>query len=254
MPIYNAPILAVDPGETRRYAGLQKAEEFKEELIDNACQEAQLLIQPQGIWQIYDYDAASQTIYTAPRTKDTKDMPPISAKTAGTSMAETLPGELPAMVRLQGKSIGRHLQKACKVVVLSATIGEDIENQVTRSFEEGRYSFSVLLDAAATTAIEEVADGMEKNIFSVVKRQGLAMTWRFSPGYGDWPIEQQPEVLSLAHGEKIGVSLTEALMLTPRKSITAVIGLYYPDKDCEKTSNKHDCSQCAKTDCPARRS
>ena len=48
MPIYNAPILAVDPVETRRYAGLQKAEDFKQELIDNACQEAQLLIQPRA--------------------------------------------------------------------------------------------------------------------------------------------------------------------------------------------------------------
>lgn len=137
---------------------------------------------------------------------------------------------------------------------MSATIGEDIEDQVTRSFEEGKYSFSMLLDAAATTAIEEVADGMEKNIFNVVKRQGLAMTWRFSPGYGDWPIEQQPEVLSLAHGEEIGVSLTEALMLTPRKSITAIIGLYYPDKECEKSNGKHACNQCSKLDCPARRS
>ena len=227
MPIYNAPILTVDPVETRRYAGLQKAEDFKQELIDEACQEARLLIHPKGIWQIYEYDAASQTVYDL-----------------GSA----------AKVRLQGKSIGKHLQKSCKVAVLSATIGEEIENQVTQFFEQGRYSFSVLLDAAATTAIEEVADGMEKNILNVVKRQGLAMTWRFSPGYGDWPIEQQPEVLAMAHGEEIGVSLTEALMLTPRKSITAVIGLYYPDKECEKTSNKHDCSQCAKTDCPARRS
>lgn len=227
MPIYNAPILAVDPVETRRYAGLQKAEDFKQELIDNACQEAQLLIQPKGIWQIYDYDAESQTVYNQDHTVE---------------------------VKLQGKSIGKHLQKACQVVIMSATIGEDIEDQVTRSFEDGKYSFSMLLDAAATTAIEEVADGMEKNIFNVVKRQGLAMTWRFSPGYGDWPIEQQPEVLSLAHGEEIGVFLTEALMLTPRKSITAIIGLYYPDKECEKPTGKHDCSQCSKPDCPARRS
>lgn len=227
MPIYNAPILTVDPVETRRYAGLQKAEDFKQELIDEACQEARLLIQPKGIWQIYDYDAASQTVCN--------------------------PGSA-AKVKLQGKSIGKHLQKSCKVAVLSATIGEEIENQVTQFFEQGRYSFSVLLDAAATTAIEEVADGMEKNIFNVVKRQGLAMTWRFSPGYGDWPIEQQPEVLAMAHGEEIGVSLTEALMLTPRKSITAIIGLYYPEQECEKTASRHDCSQCSKMDCPARRS
>ena len=85
MPIYNAPILAVDPVETRRYAGLQKAEDFKQELIDNACQEAQLLIQPKGIWQIYDYNAESQTVYNQDHTLE---------------------------VKLQGKSIGKHLQKA----------------------------------------------------------------------------------------------------------------------------------------------
>ena len=227
MPIYNAPILTVDSVETRRYAGLQKAEDFKQELIDEACQEARLLIQPKGIWQIYEYDADAQTAYNFDHTIE---------------------------VRLQGKSIAKHLQKSCKVAVLAATIGEEIENQVTQLFEQGRYSFSVLLDAAATTAIEEVADGMEKNIFNVVKRQGLAMTWRFSPGYGDWPIEQQPEVLAMAHGEEIGVALTEALMLMPRKSITAIIGLYYPEKGCEQPTGKHDCAQCSKTDCPARRS
>ena len=28
----------------------------------------------------------------------------------------------------------------------------------------------------------------------------------------------------------------------------------YPDKECEKPNGKHDCSQCSKLDCPARRS
>lgn len=221
MPIYNAPILSVDPMETRRYAGLQKAD-FDQELIDNACMEARLLIKPRGIWNIYDYDASAQMV-------------------------------LPGGIVLQGQSIGRHLHNSCKIAVLCATIGEDIENQVTRSFAEGRYSFSVLLDAAATTAIEEVADGMEKSILSAANRQGLSMTWRFSPGYGDWPIEQQPEVLWLSHGDKIGVSLTEALMLTPRKSVTAVIGLFHQDKSCTASASRHNCSICSRQNCPARK-
>ena len=56
MPVYNAPLLQVDPKETRRYAGLMKAEGFDEEKIENACQDARLLASPRGIWQIYDYD------------------------------------------------------------------------------------------------------------------------------------------------------------------------------------------------------
>ena len=223
MPIYNAPILAVDPVETRRYAGLQKAEDFKQELIDNACQEAQLLIQPKGIWQIYDYNAESQTVYNQDHTVE---------------------------VKLQGKSIGKHLQKACQVVIMSATIGEDIEDQVTRSFEEGKYSFSMLLDAAATTAIEEVADGMEKNIFNVVKRQGLAMTWRFSPGYGDFDIcYQEPVVRMLNCAKTIGLTLTDSFMMTPTKSVTAVIGISTQKERCPISG----CEVCTKKDCEYRR-
>lgn len=221
MPIYNSTIFSVDAKETKRYAGLQRAD-FKQELIDDACMEAQLLIQPKGVWEIYDYDPTTGKI-------------------------------LPDMLMLEGNSIKKHLRDSCKIVFLSATVGEAIEEQVTKYFHEGKYSFSVLLDAAATTAVEQVADAMEKTIFNEAKRQGLSMTWRFSPGYGDWPIQQQPEVLKLAQGNIIGVSLTESLMLMPRKSITAVIGLYHAKGACSQSENKkHDCQNCSKTDCLAR--
>lgn len=236
MPIYNSPVFAIASDETKRYAGLQKAD-FNQQLIDEACLEAQLLIQPKGIWHIYDYEADRQILHAS----DTSSLV------------------------LQGDSIGRHLRDCCKVIVMSATVGEAIEDQVTKCFEEGRYSFSVLLDAAATTAVEQVADAMEKTIQNEVKRQGFAMKWRFSPGYGDWPIQQQPDILRLAQGADIGISLTESLMLMPRKSITAVIGLYYPavNPDCRLPGTasgtdrpfekKHNCRLCDKLDCPARR-
>lgn len=221
MPIYNSPIFTVDAKETKRYAGLQRTD-FNPKLIEEACTEAQLLIAPKGIWQIYDYDAQTHTI-------------------------------LPEGTVLQGRSITKHLANATKVVLLAATVGEEIEYQVTKSFGDGRYSFSVLLDAAATTAVEQVADAMEKTIKNEVQRQGLSMTWRFSPGYGDWPLEQQPEVLKLSGGQTIGISLTESLMLSPRKSITAIIGLYHQDEACAKPQTKHNCQTCGKTDCPARK-
>lgn len=226
MPIYNSPIFSIDAAETKRYAGLQKAD-FSQQFIEDACREAQLLIQPRGIWHIYDYDARQQRLYT----------PDGSA------------------IILQGASIGRHLQGCCKAAVIAATVGEAIENQVTKFFAEGRYSFSVLLDAAATAAVEQTADAMEKNIKNEVQRQGLAMQWRFSPGYGDWPIQQQTDILRLAQGEAIGISLTSSMMLLPRKSLTAIIGLYHPAAatDCKKQNKKQaSCQSCSKTDCPAR--
>lgn len=227
MPIYNPILLSVDTQETRRYAGLRQSD-FPQELLDEACLEAQLLAQPRSIWEKYDYDPVQQIIHS------------------------------PTPCQLLGKQIGKHLSDCHQVIVLASTIGEDIEQAVTKHFTEGKYAYSTLLDAAATTAIEQVADSLEKYLQQQLHRQGLEMKWRYSPGYGDWPIEQQPEILKLSNAPAIGIGLTESLMLMPRKSITAVIGLFSREKcQAEKTctDNKvHDCSKCEKKDCPFRNS
>ena len=224
MPIYNVPLLQVDAKETRRYAGLRKAV-FDESFIEEACEDALLLASPKGIWQVYDYDCESQQV---------KGNPPW---------------------KIEGEKIGAHLAGCDKVVLLSATVGEAIEEEVTKRFQRGEYTSSLLLDAAATTAVEQVADGMEKAIRSKAAAKGYGMRWRFSPGYGDWPIEEQPKLLRGSHGEEIGISLTESLMLIPRKSITAVIGLYREKGEKEEMTSREPrgCESCGKKDCPSRR-
>ena len=227
MPVYNAPLFQIDPKETRRYAGLMKAADFDEQKIEDACQDARLLASPKGIWQIYDYDCQTQEIKAKP----------------------------PCII--QGTKIGAHLAGCDKVILLSATVGDEIEETVTKRFADGEYTSSVLLDAAATTAVEQLADGMEKAIKPKASAQGYGMRWRFSPGYGDWPIEQQPELIRLAHAGEIGVSLSSSMMLIPRKSITAIIGLYKEEnKGQDTTAAEHDlhgCAACGKLDCPSRK-
>lgn len=223
MPIYNTVLLHIDPKETRRYAGLNKAKDFDEKLIEEACLEARLLAEPRGIWQLYDYDAAKQTVLAAP---------PFT---------------------MEGNLIAKHLAKAEKVIILSASVGDAIEDHVTKYFSEGRYAYSVILDAAATAAVEQVADAMEKAIEPKAAKEGYTMRWRFSPGYGDWPLDQQSEMVRLAESEKIGVHLSEASMLVPRKSITAIIGLV-PQQTTPEPHTPSGCAACDKVDCPSRKS
>ena len=66
MPVYNAPLLKIDPKETRRYAGLMRAKDFDERLIEAACQDARLLAAPRGIWQLYDYDCEKHIVKATP--------------------------------------------------------------------------------------------------------------------------------------------------------------------------------------------
>ena len=220
MPIYTPSLLSVDTKETRRYAGLAKAE-FDEAAIAAACEECALLAAPRVQWEVYDYDCKENVVHAEP---------PFT---------------------MEGNSIRKHLAGAGRVVFLAATIGEAVEDAVTRHFDEGSYAHSVLLDAAATTAVEQVCDACETMLRPQFAKEGFTMRWRFSPGYGDWDIHAQPELLRLSHADIIGISLTESLMLRPRKSVTAVIGLVRGGNDGKELPK--GCAACPKLDCPSRK-
>ena len=55
---------------------------------------------------------------------------------------------------------------------------------------------------------------------------GESLVTRYSPGYGDWPLDAQRELLALLDTPRaIGVSLTDSLLMVPSKSVSAVIGV-----------------------------
>ena len=220
MPIYNAQILTIDAAETRRYAGLRKAQNFGEKNIRDACEEALLLIDVRGVWEVYDY--CNHTVASEP---------PFT---------------------IAGKSIIKHLDGCDKVICMAVTVGFEIEREVTKKFERGEYLSSILLDAAATAAVEQAADLMEKNFAAKFSKDGYKMRWRFSPGYGDWNLTEQEKLFKICGADKIGMSLSSAMMLEPRKSITAIIGLDSIRNE-ELGIRNESCATCNKTNCPMRK-
>ncbi len=218
MPIYNAQILKIDAAETRRYAGLRKAKDFGEKNIREACEEALLLIEVRGAWEIYDY--CNHVV---------ESEPPFA---------------------IEGNSIIKHLDGCEKVICMAVTVGFEIEREINKKFERGEYLASVLLDAAATAAVEQAADLMEKNFSAKFAKDGYKLRWRFSPGYGDWDLTAQEKLFKISGAEKIGMSLTSAMMLEPRKSVTAIIGLI---RNEELGIRNESCLTCDKTNCPMRK-
>ncbi|NIM11635.1 MAG: hypothetical protein GTO45_06040, partial [Candidatus Aminicenantes bacterium] len=75
-------------------------------------------------------------------------------------------------------------------------------------------------------------------------------TLRYSPGYCDWPISEQCEIFKILPHETIGVELSEDSFMSPRKSVSGVIGI------CPANSkfSGNLCIDCPKVNCPYRRS
>lgn len=86
----------------------------------------------------------------------------------------------------------------------------------------------MVLDAIGSVACEALAEKTDGEISERAKSEGYSTTIRSSPGYWDWKIENQKEVLEFIKAEKIGIYLTDSFLMLPRKSITAVKGWYKP--------------------------
>ena len=207
----------------RRYAGLSKSHDFPDQLIKEACLEAQLLAKAQGNYEIYPYDSKQAIIMSA------------------------------QPLTLTGAVIKKHLTGATQIAVMAVTIGNQLEQAITSKFAQGEYSAAVLIDAAATAAVEMVANQVNNIIDHQAAKLGYFTTKRFSPGYGNWPITAQAAVTNLAGGHLIGITVTETSMLQPRKSVTAVIGLVASQDQRLTNQNAVDCIACGQKNCPSRK-
>ena len=139
---------------------------------------------------------------------------------------------------LTGKSVCEHLKGCEKAALLCGTAGAEIDRLI-RMEQTSDMASAVIADAMAGCAVEAVCDAAEEDIGRSC--EGMFMTWRFSAGYGDLPIELQKQFLEVTNaGRTIGVYANENSILTPKKSVTAVIGL-----SAEKIENKrHSCAVC----------
>lgn len=143
---------------------------------------------------------------------------------------------------LRGNDIKKHLLKCSKAVLMCATLGIESEKLIHK-LSVSNMSESFITDALASAAIEEVCDRIEDKIKNNL--ENMFMTWRFSPGYGDFPLEQQEDFLKVTDAEKrIGLYLSEGGMMIPSKSVTAVIGL----SEEKLEQNKQSCCCCNMSD------
>ena len=100
-------------------------------------------------------------------------------------------------------------------------------------------------------SLEEYLDEWQTALKADMKKEGYYIRPRFSPGYGDFDIAHQDMILRMLDtAKKIGLTLTGGNMLTPSKSVTAVIGLSETETSCHIKG----CEACQKKDCAYRRS
>lgn len=114
--------------------------------------------------------------------------------------------------------LSRRLKDAKEAYLFAATLGHDVDRLI-RKYAALSAADLLIVQAIAATAIERYIDDETASW----KEELLP---RYSPGYGDLPLDVQPTFLrTLDPKGTLGITLTETFLMIPSKSVTAIIGI-----------------------------
>jgi len=124
----------------------------------------------------------------------------------------------------KGANMVKLLGRCDFATLMAATIGPDLENEVERIQKAGDITEAYALEMVGGWMADYMADKVDEFVERAIEKTGYRRTMRFSPGYGDWSLDNQPEMIRLSEADKVGIILTDTNIMIPRKSVTAVIG------------------------------
>lgn len=125
---------------------------------------------------------------------------------------------------LSGESAKKLLKDSQRAGLLTVTAGHAIDDEV-RKLAVKSAALSLALDAVGTEIVEITADGAEEELKKALG-EGVRLTYRFSPGYGDMPLDFNAAILRLTDAQRrTGVTGVDGQLLAPSKSVTAIVGV-----------------------------
>jgi len=209
-------ITQINRAEALRYMGYTEEPDARISAVIDECEQELLKeARPQYVWRVFSIIRSGHELYLS----DCDFM-------------------------LEGKDIAEHLRGCDKAAVLCSTLSSDTDRYL-KKLDVSDSMKAVITDALANAMIEQVNENARQDILA--NMPGYSTTWCYGAGYGDFPIECAPLLIASVDAvRKIGVCCTATNMLTPRKTIIGVVGLFRGElekkrRSCEDCNAKDTC-------------
>lgn len=149
---------------------------------------------------------------------------------------------------LNSKNLAYVLRDCEEVCLMAATLGLGADKLLQR-YEVLNMAKASASQACGAAAVEALCNEVQEEIRKLAAEKNKFLRPRFSPGYGDLQLETQKEICrQLDCTKRIGITLTEDMLMYPTKSVTALIGL----TDGEEACHTGKCRQCTNMECEFR--
>lgn len=146
---------------------------------------------------------------------------------------------------LTGSLISQHLSPAQQVVILVCTIGTALDDLISEVMKQDMV-YGLALDGVGSAAAEALANEACRLLELEAAKNGFQASIPLSPGMVGWTVDEgQPQIFNLIGDEAISVTLSDHFVMTPRKSLSMVLGLGpdmgYQGKVCDFCAMRDTC-------------
>jgi len=221
----------INRAEAARYLGFRgvHADPSMTELIEECIAELEDACTPRSVWDTFPIiwtdenkaSAGKESLQQADNKQAVTGQGVPHARTAMIAGMET-----------GSRNLEKNLRGCSEAVLLATTIGPGCDLLVRRA-QVRSMAKAAALQACGAAMVEAYTNEVNRQIIAEAEKRGLYARPRFSPGYGDFALAHQKDFFRiLPITRTIGVSLSDSLLMTPTKSVTALIGLSEKKRPC----------------------
>ncbi len=121
---------------------------------------------------------------------------------------------------IESKALIKNLKDSREAFVFGVTLGMGVDRLLAR-LRAVSMSEYFITDALSSAVAEGAMDKAEK----LVKGE-LHTRPRFSPGFGDFVIQNQVRILEIINAQRLlGITINKSYLMSPMKSVTAIMGV-----------------------------
>ena len=122
--------------------------------------------------------------------------------------------------QVNSADLAKNLDGCDGILLFAATVGVELDRLIMKYCKISPVK-ALIFQAIGTERIEKLCDQFCKDM---AKEENIKP--RFSPGYGDLPLDLQKELFAaLECGKNIGLTLNDSMLMSPTKSVTAIVGI-----------------------------
>lgn len=123
------------------------------------------------------------------------------------------------------RDLAKNLDSCESIILFGASVGIEMDRLIAK-YSRISPAKALVFQAIGAERIEALCDTFCKEIAEEKKKHGRICRPRFSPGYGDLDINIQKDIfLALDCAKRIGLTLNASMLMSPTKSVTAIIGV-----------------------------